>query len=246
MAPTTSYRFDRTILKIITTEKKGREAASDPTKIPQLPNASPESNLQEALEKNISISKSGRTLKEILSLSCQNLKSYTIDRVRPGVWGQSTNVKYHSQTKTLEDLQNEVELMKRQLGRLQAEQEAQQAEQEAQKETMAKWQAANEVFRALGEIGWSQISAERKYDLVNTKGINNFTELYYNYRASDTTTMATYLSVDYHIRRFGGWGDRGHVAHPKISMACLQGVLDKLSISGSLRDQLISDVYTEA
>ncbi|KAG1806168.1 uncharacterized protein BJ212DRAFT_1485921 [Suillus subaureus] len=100
------------------------------------------------------------------------------------------NVKYHSQTKTPEDLQNEIELMKRQLGNLQAE-------QEVQKETMAKWQTANEVFRALGEIGWSQISAERKHDLVNTKGINNSTELYYNYRASDTTTMATYLMQEW-------------------------------------------------
>lgn len=61
----------------------------------------PNSNLQEALEKDIPASKSGRTLMEILSLSCQNLKSYTIEKVRLSVWGQSINVTYRSQTRPL-------------------------------------------------------------------------------------------------------------------------------------------------
>ncbi|KAG1870671.1 hypothetical protein DFJ58DRAFT_21114 [Suillus subalutaceus] len=137
---------------------------------------------------------------------------------------------------------------------LEARLERLEAEQEAQKETMARWQAANEVFQALGEIGWSQISGERKYDLANTKGIHNFTELYYN-KASDTTTMDAYQSVNAQIRGFVDAaialnrevkGDRGHVAHPNVTVTRLQDVLDRLRIKGPLRDRLIFDVYTEA
>ncbi|KAG1852883.1 hypothetical protein DFJ58DRAFT_746026 [Suillus subalutaceus] len=247
MAPTT-YRSDRTVLKIVTTEKKGREAALDPVKIPQLANAIPEINLQEApMEKDIPVSRSRRTLREILSLLCRNLKSYTINKVWPGVWGQPANVKYCLQTPTLEDLVKEMETLKIQVGTLQAR-------QEAQKATMTKRQVAKDIFQALGEIAWTQISAERKFDLASTKDINNFTELYYNFRA-DTVTMAAYQSVSPEVRRFVDAaivlkrevkGDQGHVAHPDISMACLQEVLDKLGINGVLRDQLISDVQTEA
>ncbi|KAG2030433.1 hypothetical protein BDR03DRAFT_1095990 [Suillus americanus] len=76
----------------------------------------PNSNLQEALEKDIPASKSGRTLMEILSLSFQNLKSYTIEK-----------------TVEAQDLQNEIELMKKRQETLESRLEHLETEREAQK-----------------------------------------------------------------------------------------------------------------
>ncbi|KAG2347599.1 hypothetical protein BDR05DRAFT_945328 [Suillus weaverae] len=38
---------------------------------------------------------------------------------------------------------------------------------------MEKWQAANDVFQALGEIAWSEMSAERKNQLRLMDNIND-------------------------------------------------------------------------
>lgn len=87
------------------------------------------------------------------------------------------------------------------LGSLQDELGSLQDEQEVRKEATEKWQAASYVIQALGEMAWSQLSAERKADLAHTAGISDFMELYYNYRTS-ATAMTAYMSVDADIRRF--------------------------------------------
>ncbi|KAG1781822.1 hypothetical protein EV702DRAFT_487685 [Suillus placidus] len=258
-----SYKFQRTSLKIVVTETKAKEVHLDSSKIPKTFGGSPEFNLQEALHRNIPVSKSGRTLQEILSLSCNDLKTYIIDKVRPGVWGQSMTVKYHhnSQTKTPEDHLKETQSLKigledllAEVQTLKAEQEAQKAEWEAQRDTMEKWQAANDVFQSLGEIAWSEMSAERKNQLRLMDNINDFTELFYHYRTS-APAKAAYMSIDADIHRSVEaaiklkrevQGDQSQVAHPNISMARLQSALDELDIKDKhLRTRLISMLHTK-
>ncbi|KAG2074838.1 hypothetical protein BDR04DRAFT_1150652 [Suillus decipiens] len=173
MAPFTIYRFDRTITKAVKTEIKGQHIPLNSAKIPT--SASLKTNLQQALEDNMPISRFSRTLSEILSLSCKNLKTYTIDKVRHGAWGKPTNVTYHSQAQTLEDFQREMESMKiqfqREMESVKIQLDSLQAEREGQREVMKKWQAVNNIFQALCEMAWEQIFAKRKEDLATAEGI---------------------------------------------------------------------------
>ncbi|KAG2074862.1 hypothetical protein BDR04DRAFT_1140433 [Suillus decipiens] len=197
------------------------------------------------------LSRSGRTLSEILTLSYKNLKTYTIDKVRHGAWGKPTNVTYHSQAQTLEDFQREMESMKiqfqREMESVKIQLDSLQAEREGQREVMKKWQAVNNIFQALCEIAWEQISAKRKEDLA-TEDIYDFADLYYNYRSSEMT-RSVYVTVSSHIcedinatikLKKELKKDRGYVAHPDISAAYLQEVLKELGIEDTIRDQLIS------